>query len=246
MAEDQQAEQIVEETPQEPMPSSEQTVESQTEEVETSPQETAELPEGVKDRTTEQFNKLKRELAEEREKRTRLERAYTPPQPTIPEWYDPNTGVVDPNRLQQREQMLLNELNTLKQQVSGYTKQSEAQQEKEAYTAYPELKQDEQFHEEVIRKMATEFALGRNPTMKEAADAVMGFAKKLATKSEKEGARKALEQLAPKEQASLEATGRSDRRTPSQDLAQLSRQSRYGGDSGTAAILARLSRVPSV
>jgi hypothetical protein len=247
MADDQtQAEQTVEETPQEPMPSSEQTAETQTEEVEASPKETDELPEGVKERTSEQFNKLKRELAEEREKRTKLERAYAPPQPAIPEWYDPNTGVVDPNRLQQREQMLISELHNLKQQVQGYTKQSEAQQEKEAYAAYPDLKTNERFHEEVIRKLATEFAIGNNPTMKEAADSVMEFAKGLTSKAEKEGARKALEQLAPKEQASLEATGRSDRRLPSQDLATLSRQSRYGNESATAAILARLKNVPSV
>lgn len=236
MADDQQAE-IVEETPQEPMPSSEQTAPIEED------HEEAELPADSKARTTEQFNKLKRELAEEREKRVRLETAY---KPQILEWYDPTTGVVDPNKLQQREQAMLNELQTLRQQVGGYTKQSEAQQEKEAYTAYPELKNDDQFHEEVIRKMATEFALGNNPTMKEAADAVMGFAKKLTTKAEKEGARKALEQLAPKEQASLEATGRSDRRTPSIDLASLSRQSRYGGDSGTLAVLARLKNIPSV
>jgi len=246
MADDQRAE-IVEETPQEPMPSSDQTTETQTEEVETSQTETVdELSPDVKSRTAEQFNKLKRELAEERERRTRLERAYTPPVPAVPEWYDPTTGIVDPNKLQQREQTLISQLNSLQQQVQGYTKQSEAQQEKEAYAAYPDLKSNERFHEEVIRKMATEFAVGNNPTMKEAADAVMGFAKSLTTKAEKEGARKALEQLAPKEQASLEATGRSDRRLPSQDLAQLSRQSRYGGDAGTAAVLARLRNVPSV
>ena len=244
MADEQQAE-IVEETPQAPMPSADQTTETKSEEVETPDVETAELPADAKTRTTEQFNKLKKELAEEREKRTRLERSYNPT-PAIPEWYDPSTGVVDPNKLQQRDQTLISELNTLKQQVSGYTRQSEVAQEKEAYAAYPDLKNNDRFHEEVIRKMATEFAIGNNPTMKEAADAVMEFAKGLTTKAEKDGARKALEQLAPKEQASLEATGRSDRRQPSNDLASLSRQSRYGGDSGTAAILARLKNIPSV
>lgn len=243
MADDQQAETV--EVPQEPMPSSDQTAVTQSEEVETSSQETEELPADTKSRTTEQFNKLKRDLAAEREKNAKHERAYAQTQ-AIPEWYDPSTGIVDPNRLQQREQMLINELNSLKQQVGGYTKQSEAAQEKEAYTAYPELKNNDRFHEEVIRKLATEFALGNNPTMKEAADSVMEFAKGLTTKAEKEGARKALEQLAPKEQASLEATGRSDRRGPSIDLASLSRQSRYGGDGGTAAILARLKNIPSV
>ena len=242
MADDQQAEQIVEENPQAPTPSAEQTAEPNTEEVETAVEETEPTQEEVKPRTEERIKKLTQELRAEREARLRLEQAT----PAIPQWYDPTTGVVDPNKLQEREQTLISQLQTLQQQVSGYTKQQDLAQEKEAYAAYPELKSDDQFHEEVIRKMATEFAIGNNPTMKEAADAVMGFAKKLTTKAEKEGARKALEQLAPKEQASLEATGRSDRRLPSQDLASLSRQSRYGGDSGTAAVLARLKNIPSV
>ena len=241
MADDQQAE-IVEETPQEPMPSSDKTTETQTEEVETSPQETAELPADTKARTTEQFNKLKEDLRLEREARMRLERS----QPAIPEWYDPTTGVVDPNRLQQRETAMISQLSQLQRDQENYRKRDEAIQEKEAYTAYPELKSNDKFHEEVIRKMATEFAIGNNPTMKEAADSVMEFAKGLATKAEKDGARKALEQLAPKEQASLEATGRSDRRLPSMDLASLSRQSRYGGDAGQAAIMERMKNIPSV
>lgn len=242
MADDQQAEQVVEETPQAPTPSADQTPESQTEEVETSEQETEPTQEKVKPRTEERIKKLTQDLRAEREARLRIERTT----PAIPEWYDPSTGIVDPNKLQMREQTLISQLQTLQQQVQGYTRQQEAQQEKEAYAAYPELKTDDELHERVIREMATEFALGNSPTMKEAADKLLGFAKKYATKGEKEGARKALEQLAPKEQASLEATGRSDRRTPSVDLGQLSRQSRYGGDAGTLAVLQRLKNIPSV
>ena len=240
---DNQATQTVEETPQAPMPSADQTAETQTEEVETSPQETEKLPEDAKERTREQFNKLKEKLAEEREARIRLEQSY---KQTIPEWYDPTTGVVDPNKLQQREQTLISELNSLKQQVNGYTRQQEEVQEKEAYAAFPELKTNDKFQEKVIQEMAVNFASGKQITMREAAENVMSFARGLTTKAEKEGARKALEQLSSKEQASLEATGRSDRRGPSVDLASLSRQSRYGGDSGTAAILARLKNIPSV
>lgn len=246
MDNDQLADQNVEETPQVATPATDQTTDTNTEEVETPVEETDSDREEVNPRTEDRFNKLTKQLAEEREKRIRLERAYTPPTPAIPEWYDPTTGVVDPNRLQQRETAMISQLSQLQQQQEVYRKREEVAQEKEAYAAYPELKSNDRFHEEVIRKLATEFAVGNNPTMKEAADAVMEFAKGLTTKAEKEGARKALEQLAPKEQASLEATGRSDRRLPSTDLASLSRQSRFGGDSGTAAVLARLRNVPSV
>ena len=241
MADDQQA-QIVEETPQEAMPTSDQTVE--TKEVIETPEKTTELPDDAKERTRDQFNKLKQQLAEEREARLKLER--TSQAISSPEWYDPATGIVDPNKLQYREQTLMSELNTLKQQVAGYTRQQEEAQEKEAYAAYPELKTNDKFQEKVIQEMAINFASGKQITMKEAADNVLDFARGLTSKAEKDGARKALEQLAPKEQASLEATGRSDRRLPSRDLDSLSRQTRYGGESGTQAILERLKGIPSV
>jgi len=219
-----------------------------------SSEEGQELPEGVKERTTEQFDKLKKELAAERERRVRLERQFAPPSqtlPQIPEWYDPTTGLVDVSKLSQREAILRQELNQVKSQLVGVARQSEITQEKEAYAAYPELNPnrnnfDENFQEHVISYMATAFTKGQTPTLKEAADKVMSLAKKVATKAEAEGAQKALEQLSPKEQASLEATGRSDRRLPRVDWEQIRVTTRRGGHAGLEAAMQRISRIKSV
>lgn len=198
-------------------------------EVSETPEE-PELPQGTKERTAQQFEKLKKQVAEEREKRMRLERMFNP-------------NVNDPNA----------KIAQLENKISLLTKTEEQKQEAEAYAAYPELNPknkgkgySERLHEHLISYMATEFAKGNNPTIKEAADSLMELTKTAASKAEREGAKKALEQLSPKEQAALEATGRSDRRLPSQDLDQLRQVTRAGGRTGMEAAMARLSKISSV
>jgi hypothetical protein len=214
-----------------------------------------ELPEGVKERTAQQFDKLKKELAVERERRMRLERTF-PSAPstselTKPDWYDESTGLVDVTKLSQREANLRRELSQVKTQLQGFARLTEIQQEKEAYAVYPELdpnggKLDEKFQKQVVSYLATAFADGQNPTLKEAADEVMSWAKKLANKAEADGARKALEQLSPKEQASLEATGRSDRRLPSVDFDEIRATTRRGGRAGIEATMQRIANIKPV
>lgn len=267
MADEQQAEIVPENSTQDaPVPSAEQktsevveTAEVAKETSEAKPVEAAEeltLPEDAKERTTQQFEKLKRELAAERAERSRLQRAFTKAQPqqptsTLPEWYDPKTGEVDVQKLNQREQLLQREIATMKSQLSGVTRVSEKKQEEEAYASYPELDPnrkefDEDFQKQVISHMATEFAEGKAPTIKDAADNIMRIAEKVAKKAEKVGAKKALESLSPKEQAALEATGRSDKRLPSQDLGAIRAQTRAGGRSGVEAAMQRLSKISPV
>ena len=268
MADDQQAESVPEtETQDAPVPSADQktsepvdTAEVAKETSEAKTEEAAEeltLPEDAKERTTQQFEKLKRELATERERRSRLERAFaksgssSKQSSTLPEWYDPKTGEVDVTKLQQREQLMQQELANLRSQVSGVTRLSEKQQEEEAYKAYPELNPNrkefnEDFQKQVISYMATEFAEGKAPTIKDAADNIMSIADKIAKKAEKEGAKKALESLSPKEQAALEATGRSDKRLPSDNMDSLRKQTRQGGRAGVEAAMQRLSKISSV
>jgi hypothetical protein len=250
-------------TQQEAMPTSDQKT-SETEETtkvaerETEVAETGdELPSEAKERTREQFEKLKSQLAQERERRTRLERVFSKPQPQaaqsrVPEWYDPDSQTVDVYKLQNREQILQQKIGQLETQLTGITRKEEESQEKEAYTAYPELNPksgkdfDERFQKQLISYMATEFAEGKNPTMKQAADDIVALAERRAKKAEKEGATKALESLSPKEQAALEATGRSDRRLPQEDLESIRAKTRQGGRSGTEAIMKRLSKIRSV
>ena len=73
---------------------------------------------------------------------------------------------------------------------------------------------------------------------------VRGISSEAAEEAEKKGAKKAVEDLTPKEQASLEATGRSDQRSETvsslEDLRQRSRR----GD--LEAVVERLKNIPPV
>jgi len=250
------------ETQQEPMPSSDQKT-SESEET-TQPAERdsnvgdteLELPSDAKERTQEQFEKLKTQLAEERAKRIKLEKNFIPipeQQPGVtPDWFDPDTQSVDVTKLQQREYTLQQKINALENQLGGITRKEEELQEQEAYAAYPELNPksgkdfDENFQKQLVSYLATEYAEGRQTTMKQAADDIIALAEKRAKKAEKIGAQKALESLTPKEQAALEATGRSDRRLPSEDYEALRARSRQGGRQGLEAVMQRLSKIKSV
>ena len=264
MTNDQQAEISERDTQTEAMPTSEQqtTKPEEAKQVadvsqETEPAKTdegQELPESVKERTTQQFEKLKTQLAEERKRRLELEKSFRQPsqaEQSLPEWYDSTTGEVDVNKLQQREAGLKQELDQMKTQLQGVSRLTEVQQEKEAFASYPELdpssdSYDDNFQEQVVSYMATAFAKGKAPTLKEAADRVTSIATKIAARAEREGAKKALEQLTPKEQASLEATGRSDRRLPSTDIEQLRSATRRGGRDGLNVAMQRLANISSV
>jgi len=262
MTNDQQAEIAEIETQPEAMPTSEQQTPESGETAEVAErvaepvkaEDGHELPDGVKERTSEQFDKLRKQLAEERTRRLDLEKSFRTPKPaeqSLPEWYDPSSGEVDVSKLQQREASMKQELDQVKAQLQGVSRQTEIQQEKEAFADYPELdpssdKYDDNLQEQVVSYMATAFAKGKAPTLKEAADKVTSIASRIAVRAEKEGAKKALEQLSPKEQASLEATGRSDRRLPRVDFDEVRTTTRRGGRSGLEATMERLSKITSV
>jgi hypothetical protein len=250
-------------TQEEATPTSEQKTSEPAKEPEAKPKASVEgedtkLPEGVKERTAERFQKLQEQLKRERELRIQLEKAAQPgkqptAEPQVPDdWYDPVTGSVDVDKLRQREKTYTQKISQLEQQVQGVQNQTIAQQEKEAFASYPELDPsgknfDEDFHDAVQGHLTSQLFKGKSVTFKEAADKISKFANKHASKAEKEGAKKALEQLSPKEQAALEATGgRSDRRLPESDLAQLQQESRQGGDRGIRAVMERMKRIPSV
>lgn len=262
MADEQQANNVEEtKTPQEPMPSSDQkstTNDGVAQPAERDSQATQSkevgLPDSASDRTTQQFEKLKKQLAEEREKRTRLERLVDAPQPKqqeggLPEWYNPETREVDVEKLQAERAREKAELESLKRQIKGVSRLTEEQQEKEAYTSYPELNPksddfDNDFQEQVVSYMATRIARGENPTIKEAADKIMSLVERRSGQAKVQRAKEAIEKLTPKEQASLEATGRSDRRLPRNDIEELRLATRYGGRSGLNAAAARMRGTP--
>lgn len=127
----------------EPMPSSEQKTSETAEPVEVAEREAKtedtelEISSDAKERTREQFEKLKSQLAEERERRMRLERVFTTNTPQqqrqqeVPEWYDPDTQSVDVIKLQQRENALQQKIGLLESQLTGITRKEEEQQEQE-------------------------------------------------------------------------------------------------------------------
>jgi hypothetical protein len=197
-------------TQQEAMPTSEQQTSEPVEPTEAAVREPevaemeTELPKGSKERTTEQFEKLKSQLAEERAKRVGLERAFSKPiQPqtqSTPDWYDSETQSVDVNKLQQERNVLQQKIGTLENQLGGLTRKEEQKQEAETYVTYPELNPksgnfDERFQKQLISYMATEFAEGNNPSMKQAADDIVALSTSRAKKAEKAGVQKALESI---------------------------------------------------
>jgi hypothetical protein len=218
------------------------------------------LPEDAKQRTTEAFDKLKKDLATERERRVRLEQTLQVPQQQqtqqqpesdspYPEYYNPETGEVDVVKLNQREQQFQQQIQQLEQRTNTIAKAEQVKQEQETYSAYPELnpsgeKFDQAFHDAVSGALTAAYLRGETPTFKSVADNVAEFAGKQAKKAEKAGATKALEELSPKEQAAMEATGRSDRRTETQQpLEDLQKKTREGN---LDAIIERMKNVPAV
>ena len=265
MADEPKATTVVEsETQLESKPDSEQKIPSHEEAEETplpdieseETDEGRELPEGAKERTRQQFEKLKSDYRKERARRLKLEQSMNQfqtspqPQPETEDWYDEETGTVKVDKLRAREKAQADRIARLEQQVQGVSGQNQAQQEKELYVAYPELNPDgdrfnEDFYKVVRRTLTAAYIDGETPHPKEIADAIMGIAGRKTKQAEEEGAKKALEQLSPKEQAALEATGRSDRRLPVKDLESLSRATRKGGDASYAAIIERMKGTPA-
>ena len=249
----------------EPMPSSKETpsdpkVSSQEVDPKVEKEE-IQLPDDTKKRTTEQFDKLREQLKTEREGRLRLERTYqrlgvpTQQSPT-PDYYDPATGTVDVNKLHQKVTQAERMAQQAIQATKGIIADSDREQEVTAYKAHPDLdpradggekfggvKFNEDLHKATLGYLATQFAEGKSMTLKQAADKVKSFSKVELKKAEEEGAKKALSDLTPKEQASLEAVGRSDRRKDTADLGDLRVKTRHGDES---ALQKRLKNIPIV
>lgn len=269
MADDQQAQPVAEsaETQQEPMPSSEQ----QTADANTAPEagqqaestgqaEERSLPDDAKDRTKREFDKLKNDLATERKKRLELEKFYNQ-QPQASQqtnsgemdYFDPDTGEVRVDRLHQRLTQAEQRAMLAEQQAQQVLRSEQVKQEQEAYASHPELDPgsdtfDEFFFDAVSGTLANAYAKGQSPSLKEVADRLKGLTgnqvSKVVEEAEKRGANQALERLSPKEEASLEATGRSDARMQaSGTLEDLQLRTRSGD---TAAIMERLKSIPPV
>lgn len=262
MVDDQQAEQsVVTETPPSPVPSEEQKTPESSVGQQDAPQEVSAdqkpveegLPTEAKDRTKREFEKLQRQLREERMARERLEsrfRSMQPKAPELPPVYDPETGLLNEQALSQRDRLTQEALNRAARAEEAVQNYEKDREERETFSAYPELDPNErfgkphdvEFHKEV-RRIALDSMLNpqdygdKQLSFKEAADLAKGRLTPQVEAAKQQGAKEAIEQLTPKEQASLEATGSSGRRTQVNNLDDLRRRSRKGDSD---AIIERL------
>lgn len=226
---------------------------------EATPQQTPDegLPEQVSERTREQFDRLTEQLRTERARREKLEttfRALQPKAPAQPEpIMDPYTGQVDPRmtEINQRAWQAEQRAVQAEQAISNFYTE---QQTREALVAHPELDStsksfDKQFH---IATRALLMDSMVNPgdygdeqlTYKEAADRAKELRKVQVDQVRKQAASEAIEQLSPKEQATLEATGNPTRRNEVNDsLPDLQQKTRKGD---LDAIVSRMRGITAV
>lgn len=237
-----------------------------------------ELPEGVTERTREQFNKLKGMLREEREQREKRENVFESIKPkgqepkmqtsgamsdgqiqdVISQFIDPDTGVVDVNGLNRVIAQTAARSARAEQVVRSFTAQQrqmeEERQAQEAFEAYPNLDPKSDGFDETLHRKTRAFLVdsmlkpgdygNKTLTYREAADLAHEGIEKAVEDAKKEGAKEALEDLTPKEQAALEAQGRSDKRTAGASLEELRKRSRRGDKDAELAIIERLKKIP--
>jgi hypothetical protein len=223
-----------------------------------------ELPNEASDRTKERFETLTRELKEERQRREALEGAFNTlkPKEVKPEQVlpivDPDTGLLNEQALvttQQRAIEAERQAQETKRQLDGLLegqkKQAQEREDQEAFTAHPELNpKNEKFNKD-LRDITASLMLqsmvhpedfgNKQLSHKEAGDKAKELIAKISGNVKEEAAKEAIEQLSPKEQAALEATG-SRQRSNLTDLESLQRRTRKGDPE---AIMERLARMQS-
>lgn len=221
-----------------------------------------ELPNEASERTKARFEELTSQLKEERQRREALEGAFKTLKPEAkPEAnqpiYDPDTGLLNEQalnnvqlRAQEAERQAQETKKQLDQLLEGQKKQTQEREDLEAFTAHPELDpKNEKFNKD-LRDMTASLMLqsmvhpeqfgDKQLTHKEAGDKAKELVAKISGNVATEAAKEAIEQLSPKEQAALEATG-STKRGNTTDLTDLRRQTRRGNEDAIVARLKGLS-----
>jgi hypothetical protein len=231
MADDTKAKEPEQIVPAEPVPSSEPAKEAEPVDA-TDKATEVDLPEGVSERTKEQFNKLKeanQSLKEELAKKEKFEPIFDSMRPQTPAQgltqgqldqvtdTDPTTGERFINE-QKLTTLLTNSTQKAEAAVAQVNRFIEDQQTREAFNAIPQLNPQDSKFDPDIHKATRAYILdsmmnpqdynGRQLTYKEAGERAMKATNAEIAKVEKE----ANAQQTAKEQGSLEATGRSDKR----------------------------------
>jgi len=239
--------------------------EGAVQEAEVSPEEELEgdeleLPKGVSERTKQQFDKLKDQLREYRERLygEQTFKSMTPPPTQTGEeqpLYDPKTGLVDVqalNNLQTKAKEADERAQRAETAVQSYI---ENVQTREAYQAYPELNPKNDKFDESLHRTTRAFLMdsmvypenygGGQLTYKEAAD----LARQQMGKTSQETTKEETEQIAQKEQASLGAEGRPSqgvqRETSSEEYESLRYRTRKGDEDAMAQRMKNIPTTPS-
>jgi len=222
------------------------------------------LPSEASERTKERFDTLTKELKEERQQREALERAFNTlkpkeqakPEVAVAPIYDPDTGLLNEQALtnvQLRAQEAERQAQETKKQLDSYLeeqkKQAQVREDQEAFTAHPELDPNSKVFSKDLRDMTASLMLqsmvhpedfgNKQLTHKEAGDRAKDLVAKLSGKVKEQAAQEAIEQLSPKEQAALDATG-SHNQSSSENIESLRRRTQRGDED---AIVARLHKI---
>lgn len=156
-----------------------------------------ELPEGVTERTRQEFDKLKRKLAEARTK------AFNPEPQAEKPLYDPSTGLVDVVELENTRKRAIEAEKRLRALEDNIQQQANDREVRELYEAHPDIRKNKEFMDEAERlwmhSQAYPEKYGGMPlSQKQAADRAKAKLNQAPTK----------EEVDAKEQASLSAAGR--------------------------------------
>jgi hypothetical protein len=220
-----------------------------------------ELPNEASERTKDSFDRLTNQLKEERQSRLALEgvvRDLQKPkqqEQIIEPIYDPDTGLPSEQGLTalQRQAIEASERATRAEQsvqslLDEQKVRAQEKEDQEAYEAHPEINPTSKEFNKNLRDVTASIMLrsmihpeefgNKQLSHKEAGDKAKELVSKIAGNAKQQGAIEAIEQLSPKEQASLEAAGSNNRTVT--DLSDLRKRTQRGDDN---ALMERLKRV---
>ena len=216
------------------------------------------LPDEAKERTKREFDKLREQLREERARREYMETVFntiqTPKADKVesPPLYDRETGMLNEQVLTDVQQRALQAEERAKQAEASIVRYMDEVERREAYAKHPELNPAAESFDEEFSELTSAFILrsmtdpekygGKQLSFVDAATRAKKILARGGEVAKAEGAKEALEKLAPKEQAALEAAGSSGRRSDTTNLDELKVRTRKGDMN---AITERLSRLKS-
>jgi len=240
----------------EPQDSAMPTEEVKAEVTETKVEEPKEgLPEDAKERTKREFDKLQTNLREERARREYYETLLQQKQPQEeqPTFVDPVTGLPDENALANLSKQTQEALRLAQEAKQSELERARDQENQAVYAVHPELNPNGEKFDQDLHNLTASLALhsmvnpdkygGKNLSFMEAVEKAKSLTGKNLEEAKKLAAKEAIEQLTPKEQASLDAVGSPSRRSNIDSLDELRQRSRGNTEEARLARIERFKRI---